>query len=73
MRTFFYNVNGTEFVDTEAFGVAWMDAKVLAKKENTYITRTVISDNGKVRYEFFAKGGCFLNEKNFSKENAFIF
>lgn len=73
MTTFFYNVNGTEFTDTEAFGKAWADAKALATEEHTCITRTVVSDNDTMRHEFFAKGGCFLNEKFYNKDRVKIF
>lgn len=72
MKEFIYNVNGTEFTDTEAFGKAWSEAKALAKEEHTAITRTIVT-NSSIRYEFYAKGGCFLDNKFYSKENVKIF
>jgi hypothetical protein len=72
MKEFFYYVNGTEFVDTEAFGKAWKEAKALATEEHTCITRTVVK--GKEMYhEFFAKGGCFLSERFYEKDRVKIF
>ena len=65
-KVFFYYVNGTEFVDTEAFGKAWRDAKALATEEHTCITRTVLTGEDNLRHEFFAKGGIFLNERFYS-------
>ena len=61
-KDFFYNVNGTEFHDTEAFGKAWADAKALAIAEHASIERTVV-DGNKISYEFYANSGCFLNER----------
>ena len=72
MKRFFYNVNGTEFEDTVAFGDGWKKALALAKKEHTEITRTVIINND-IRYEFFAKGGVFLNDRFYSKDKVEIF
>ena len=72
MKEFFYYVNGTEFVDTEAFGKAWKEAKALATEEHTCITRTVVKGE-EMYHEFFAKGGCFLNERFYEKERVKIF
>jgi predicted nucleotidyltransferase len=72
MKEFIYHINGTEITDTEAFGKAWTKAKELATEEHTCITRTVIRDN-QIEYEFYAKGGCFLNERFYEKERVKIF
>ena len=72
MKEFIYNVNGTEFTDTVAFGNAWKNAKALATEEHAHITRTVI-DGEKITYEFFAKGGCFLLDKFYEKDRVKVF
>lgn len=71
-KTFIYNVNDTLFEDTKAFGQAWKNAKAFATKEHTTITRTVVTNN-ETRYEFFAKGGCFLSERFYTEEKIKIF
>ena len=71
-KTFIYNVNGTLFEDTKAFGQAWKNAKALATEEHTVITRTVICGN-ETHEEFFAKGGCFLNERFYEENKAKVF
>lgn len=77
MKDFFYNVNGTEFHDTVAFGTAWKKARELAKAEHTFVSRTVVSYNweGKetIRYEVYLKGGCFLPDNMVTKEEYYIF
>lgn len=72
MKIFFYYVNGTEFADTEAFGKAWTEAKALATEEHTCITRTVVKGE-EMKHEFFAKGGCFLDERFYEKDRVKIF
>lgn len=73
MKRFFYEVNGTQFEETsEAFGEVWKKAKELATKEHTGITRTVVCGND-IRYEFFAKGGIFLNERFYEIDKVYIF
>jgi len=72
-KVFFYYVNGTEFVDTEAFGKAWRDAKALATEEHTCITRTVLTGEDNLHHEFFAKGGIFLNERFYEKDRVKVF
>ena len=71
-RTFEYRVNGTTFEDTEAFGKAWKDAKEMATAEHTYIERTIVNGND-IRYEFYAKGGIFLNERFMEVDKVYIF
>lgn len=61
-KLFIYSVNGSTFEDTEAFGQAWRDAKAMATAEHTCITRQVVCGDT-IRNEFYAKGGCFLNER----------
>ena len=60
--TFIYQVKGFEYRDTEAFGQAWKEAKAKAAELHTGIFRTVIKKEEE-RYEFFAKGGVFLNTR----------
>lgn len=71
MKDYYYNVNGIEFHDMEAFGEAWKKAKVLAREEHCGITRTVI-DGEKIVYQFYAKSQCFLNG-DYTAKNLFIF
>ena len=73
MTTFIYNVNGTELNETtEAWGKEWQEAKELAKEQKCGIYRLVINGDN-VRHEFYAKGGCFLNEKFYKEEKIKIF
>lgn len=58
MKDYYYNVNGTEFHDMEAFGEAWKKAKVLAREEHCGITRTVI-DGGKLFINFMQRASAF--------------
>lgn len=67
-----YNVNGTILEDTEAFGQAWETAKALATEEHTIITRQVVNGDS-IRNEFYATGGCFLNERFYEPSKAKIF
>jgi len=69
---FIYMVNGTELYTTEAFGQEWKEAKALAAEAHCGIYRAVIK-NGETRYEFYAKGGCFLNERFYTDEKIKIF
>lgn len=71
-QEFIYEVAGREFTDTEAFGTAWKEAKEVAKEEHCGIFRTVVSGDN-LRYEFYAKGGCFLNEKFYTDAKLKIF
>ena len=75
MREYIYTVNGTEYRDTVAFGDAWKNAKAQATNEHAYITRVIVKGDEIVSNEFFAKGGCFLNDKgyNYFLENAKVF
>ena len=70
--TYIYNVIGTEFEDTTAFGKAWKQAVALAKTEHCGIDRTVIRGSD-VRYEFFAKGGMFLADRFRTNDKVAIF
>jgi len=71
-KMFIYNVNGTTFEDTEAFGKAWKEAKEMAKAEHTFITRQVVKGN-EIRNEFYATAGIFLNERFMEKDKVAIF
>ena len=70
-KTFIYNVNGTTFEDTKAFGEAWKAAAAMAKEEHAIITRQVINGND-IRNEYYAKG-IFLNERFMNDTKAYIF
>ena len=71
-KLFIYKVGNLEFAETEPFGQAWKDAIKWAKHYHVGITRTVIDGSNK-RKEFFAKGGCFLNERFYTEEKIKIF
>ena len=72
MKTFEYNVNGTIFEDTEAFGQGWKNAVALAKEEHATITRTVVNGD-EIHYEFDSNGGCFLNNRFYEKDKVKVF
>ena len=57
MKQFVYQVGEFEFVDTEAFGQAWRDAKAKATERHMPIYREV----REVRREVFLTGGVFGN------------
>ena len=67
MTEYIYVVNGTEHHTTEVWGQAWKDAKAQATAEHATIERAVINGD-KVRYEFYAKGGCFLADRFYNEE-----
>lgn len=69
---FIYEVNGTKFEGYEPWGDAWKKAEELATTYHAPITRQVIKGE-KIRNEFFAIGGMFLNEKSYRPEIVFIF
>lgn len=71
-KEFIYHINGTDIHDTEAFGKGWKEAKAIATANHCMITRT-IKKGDKVKNEFFAKSGCFLNEKFYTDEKVEIF
>lgn len=60
MKKFVYQVAGFEFVDTEAFGTAWREAKAKAAELHTAVYRLVIKGED-VRQEAYLTAGCFLN------------
>ena len=60
MKLFIYDVAGTEFVDTEAFGAAWKQARALATEKHCAIYRTVRKGEIEKR-EVLVTGGCFLS------------
>lgn len=72
-KEFIYIVNGTEFnAGADVWGQAWKDAKAWATNEHSIIERAVI-DGEEIRYEFYAKGGCFLADRFFSPALAKVF
>ena len=72
MKKFVYQVAGFEFVDTEAFGKAWKEAKAKATELHTAIYRLVIRGE-QVRQEVYYSAGCFNSIKFETKENVKIF
>ena len=72
MKKFVYQVAGLEFVDTEAFGVAWKLAKAAASQFHVPVFRLVI-EGEKVREEVYVKAGCFLRSDLAKRENVAIF
>lgn len=73
MREYIYMVNGTEFyAGTDVWGQAWKDAQAQATAEHTIIERAVIVGS-EVRYEFYAKGGCFLAERFYDSDRVKVF
>lgn len=58
MKKFVYQVEGFEFVDSEAFGTAWKAAKIKAAELHTAIHRLVIKGD-EVRQESFCSAGIF--------------
>lgn len=71
-KKFVYQVAGYEFVDTEAFGNAWKEAKAKATELHTAVYRLVIKGE-QVRQEVYYKGGCFNNIRFATEENVKIF
>lgn len=67
MTEYIYIVNGTEHHTTEVWGQAWKDAKAQATAEHATIERAVVNGD-KIRYEFYAKGGCFLADRFYNEE-----
>ena len=72
MKKFVYQVAGWEFVDTEAFGKAWKEAKAKATELHAAVYRLVI-DGEKVRQEVYVKAGCFLRSDLALVKNVMIF
>jgi len=72
MKKFVYQVKGFEFVDTNAFGKAWQDAKAKAAELHCPIFRLVIKD-GKVRQEVYYNGGLFNSVEFMREDNVKIF
>jgi len=71
-KRFIYQVAGLEFVDTEAFGVAWKIVKAAASQFHVPVFRLVIKGND-VKQEVYYKGGCFNSIKFATADNVMIF
>jgi hypothetical protein len=71
-KIFVYEVNGETFEDVEAFGKAWKQAKEVATKEHTCITRQVINGEN-IKNEFYTNAGFFQNERFYDKDKVKIF
>lgn len=72
MKKFVYQVNGFEFIDTNAFGKAWQDAKAKAAELHCPIFRLVIKGD-KVRQEVYYNGGLFNSVEFMREDNVKIF
>lgn len=72
MKKFVYQVAEFEYVDCEAFGAAWKEAKAKAAEMHKAIYRLVIK-NGEVKQEVFCAAGCFLNVELAKPTDAKIF
>jgi len=72
MKQFIYDVMGFEFMDTEAFGKGWQEAKTKAAELHSPIYRTVVKGDT-VRYEAFYKGGVFNDVRFIKEDNLYIF
>lgn len=59
-KKFIYQVNTYEWVDTEAWGWAWREAKAKAAELRTPVYRTIIKNDEPQPLEVFVVGGCFL-------------
>lgn len=57
-KQFVYQVGAFEFVDTEAFGTAWKEAKAKATELHTAIYRQVIKGEN-IQNEVFYEAGFF--------------
>ena len=71
-KKFVYQVAGFEWVDTEAFGTAWRQAKAKATELHAAVYRLIIKGED-VRQEVFYKGGCFNSIKFATAENVKVF
>ena len=72
VKKFVYQVASWEFVDFEAFGKAWNDAKDKATELHKPIYRLVINDEDNIKQEVFCKGGCFVRVDLAKTENGNI-
>ena len=72
MKKFVYQVAGFEWVDTEAFGTAWKQAKTKATELHAAVYRLVIKDEN-VQQEVYYKGGCFNSIQFATADNVKIF
>ena len=72
MKKFVYQVAGWEFVDSEAFGQAWREAKAKAAELHTPVYRLVIKGED-VQQEVYYKAGCFNSIRFATADNVKIF
>ena len=72
MTKFVYQVKESEFVDTEAFGEAWAQAKKKAAELHCPIFRLVIKGE-KIRQEVYYNGGLFNSVKFMREDNVKVF
>ena len=69
---FVYQVAGFEWVDTEAWGTAWKEAKAKATELHAAIYRLYIKGE-RVSQEVYYKGGCFNTVRFATPDNVKIF
>ena len=72
MKKFVYQVAGYEFVDSEAFGEAWKEAKAKAAELHVPIYRLVIKGED-VKQEVFVQSGFFLSVNLAMVKNVMVF
>ena len=72
MKQFIYQVKGFEFVDTDAFGKAWQDAKAKATELHCPIFREVIKGES-VKRQVYYSGGCFNSVEFMREDNVKVF
>ena len=56
MKKYIYIVDGVELEDTECWGKAWKEAKLIAERNHAPIFRRIITEEEAV----FCNGGIFL-------------
>lgn len=68
MKTFVYYVADRMWIDHEAFGEAWRQAKAYASELHAVIYRDVMKAEEVIRQEVYYKGGVF-NSVKFARED----
>ena len=71
-KKFVYQVAGHEWVDSEAFGAGWREAKAYAKEIHAAVYRLVFREDEPVQ-EVFMVGGLFLRVDLAKKEYIMVF
>lgn len=72
MKQFIYQVNEFEFIDIEAFGEAWKQAKVKATELHCPIFREVVNGD-RVKRQVYYSGGLFNSIEFMREDNVKVF